>query len=44
LVIDKNGEELHEVMIKSITNDAQGGLVEVLGGLNKYEDGDEVII
>lgn len=42
-VLDKNGEELQDVMIKSITNEEQG-VVELLPGQrHKFEDGDEVL-
>lgn len=43
-VLDKNGEELQDVMIKSISNDEEG-LVELLPNMkHKFEDGDEVLI
>lgn len=44
-VLDKNGEELQDVMIKSIENDSDEALVELLPHTkHKFEDGDEVII
>ena len=43
-VMDKNGEELVDTIIKSISNDERG-LVELLGNQkHKFEDGDEVLI
>lgn len=43
-VMDKNGEELIDTIIKSISNDERG-LVELLGNQkHKFEDGDEVLI
>ena len=43
-VLDKNGEEVQEVMIKSITN-AERGIVTLLpGAKHKFEDGDTIII
>ncbi|CAI2384890.1 unnamed protein product [Moneuplotes crassus] len=43
-VIDKNGEETKELMIKEITNDKEG-LVTLQEGFNhSFEDGDEVLI
>lgn len=43
-MLDKNGEELQDVMIKSITNEEQG-VVELLPGVrHKFEDGDEVLL
>ncbi len=43
-VLDKNGEELQDVMIKSISNEEEG-LVELIPGVkHKFEDGDEVLI
>jgi len=42
-VLDKNGEELQEVMIKGMTN-AEEGVVELLQNQkHKFEDGDEVL-
>mgnify|MGYP000926696280 CR=1 FL=1 len=43
-VLDKNGEEIQEVMIKNITN-AKEGVVTLLDGVkHKFEDGDTIII
>lgn len=43
-VIDKNGEDPTEVMIKSITN-AEKGIVTLLpGGKHPYEDGEHIIL
>jgi len=44
-VLDKNGEELQEVMLKSITNEEQG-LVTLLqdGAKHNFEDGDEIVL
>jgi molybdopterin/thiamine biosynthesis adenylyltransferase len=43
-VLDKNGEELIDTIIKSISNEEKG-LVELLGNAkHKFEDGDEVLI
>lgn len=43
-VLDKNGEDLQDVMIKNITND-EHGLVELLPNTkHKFEDGDEVLL
>jgi len=42
-VLDKNGEELQDVIIKSISND-EHGIVELLPPTkHRFEDGDEVI-
>jgi hypothetical protein len=42
-VLDKNGEELIDCMIKSISNE-EHGLVELLpNAKHKFEDGDEVL-
>ena len=44
VVVDKNGEELQEVMIKNITCEKEG-IVTLLDGIrHKFEDGDEVLI
>jgi len=44
-VLDKNGEELQDVMIKSIESDADEALVELLPNMkHKFEDGDEVLL
>ena len=44
VVVDKNGEEIQEVMIGSITTEEEG-LVKLLSGHSqKYEDGDIVTI
>lgn len=44
-VLDKNGEELQDVMIKSIETGADEALVELLPHTkHKFEDGDEVLI
>jgi len=44
VVIDKNGEEVQEVMLGKITNEEQG-VVSLLAGHNhKFEDGEEIII
>ncbi len=43
-ILDKNGEELQEVMIKSISNEEKG-LIELLPiTKHKFEDGDEIIL
>lgn len=43
-VLDKNGEDLQDVMIKNITNEEEG-LVELIPNMkHKFEDGDEVLI
>ena len=43
-VLDKNGEDLQDVMIKHISNEEKG-LVELLPTLkHKFEDGDEVLL
>ena len=43
-VLDKNGEDLQDVMIKNISNE-EHGLVELLpNNKHKFEDGDEVLI
>ena len=43
-ILDKNGEDLQDVMIKSLSNEEQG-IVELLPNLkHKFEDGDEVLI
>lgn len=43
-VMDKNGEELQDVMIKSISNEEKG-LVELLPiTKHKFEDGDEILL
>jgi hypothetical protein len=40
VILDKNGEELQEVMIENISN-AEEGVVTLLPGFkNKFEDGD----
>jgi hypothetical protein len=42
--LDKNGEELVDTIIKSISNEEKG-LVELLGNAkHKLEDGEEVLI
>jgi molybdopterin/thiamine biosynthesis adenylyltransferase len=42
-VLDKDGEELHDVMIKAI--DQESGVVELLPHTkHKFQDGDEVLI
>lgn len=42
-VLDKNGEELQDVMIQGISNEEQG-IVELLPNQrHKFEDGDEVL-
>ena len=42
-VMDKNGEELVDVMIKSISS-AEEGVVELIETVkHKFEDGDEVL-
>ena len=44
-VLDKNGEELPDVMIKGIEADAEEAIVELLpNNKHKLEDGDEVLI
>ncbi len=43
-VLDKNGEELQDVMIKAIEADSEEALVELLPHTkHKFEDGDEVL-
>ena len=44
IVVDKNGEELQEVMLGSISNEEQGVVKLLQGHTHKFEDGDEVII
>jgi len=39
-VIDKNGEDPVEVMIKNITNDEEGIVTLLEGVKHPYEDGD----
>jgi hypothetical protein len=44
-VLDKNGEEVPDVMIKGIEGDADEAIVELLpNNKHKLEDGDEVLI
>lgn len=44
-VLDKNGEELQDVMIKSIEADKEEAIVELLPHTkHKFEDGDEVLL
>lgn len=42
-VVDKNGEEVQEVMIKSITTAEEGVVTLLEGAKHKFEDGDTVI-
>ena len=43
-VLDRNGEDLQDVMIRNISNEEEG-LVELLPNIkHKFEDGDEVLI
>ena len=44
IVLDKNGEELQEVMISSITNEEKGLVTLLPGHTHKFEDGDRVIL
>jgi len=42
-VLDKNGEDLQDVMIKAISNEEEG-LVELLPNTkHRFEDGDEIL-
>jgi molybdopterin/thiamine biosynthesis adenylyltransferase len=41
-VLDKNGEELQDVMIKDISNEEQGKVELLQNQKHKFEDGDEV--
>ena len=44
-VLDKNGEDLQDVMIKNIECDAEEAVVELLPNMkHKFEDGDEVLL
>lgn len=43
-VLDKNGEESTEVMIKSISNEERGRVVLLPGSKHPFEDGDTVLI
>lgn len=43
-VIDKDGEEIKELMIKEITNDKEGLVTLQEGFRHPFEDGDEVLI
>lgn len=42
VVLDKNGEELQEVMLSSITNEEEGVVTLLSGHKHKFEDGDYV--
>lgn len=42
-VLDKNGEELQDVMIQKISNDEQGVVELLQQQKHKFEDGDEVL-
>ena len=44
IVVDKNGEELQEVMIGKITNEENGVVSLLSGHTHKFEDGDTVVI
>jgi hypothetical protein len=41
--MDKNGEEIHELMIKNITNEEKGKVSLLPGAKHGLEDGDFVI-
>lgn len=41
-VLDKNGEELQEVMIGEISNETEGVVTLLKGHKHKFEDGDEI--
>lgn len=43
-MLDKNGEEPVEVMIKSITNEERGIVTLLEGAKHPYEDGEVVVI
>lgn len=43
-VIDKDGEELKEMVIKNITNEAQGLVTLETGFRHPFEDGDQVML
>jgi len=43
-VVDKNGEEAQEVMIKSITNEERGLVTLLETNRHHFEDGDEILI
>ena len=42
-VLDKNGEDLQDVMIKSISNEEEGIVELIPNAKHKFEDGDEVL-
>ena len=44
LVADKDGEEIREVLIKSITNEEQGLVTLLETNRHNFEDGDQVLI
>ena len=44
LVADKDGEEIREVLIKSITNEEQGLVTLLENNKHNFEDGDQVLI
>jgi len=44
LVTDKDGEEIREVLIKSITNEEQGLVTLLETNRHNFEDGDQVLI
>ncbi len=44
LVADKDGEEIREVLIKSITNEEQGLITLLENNRHNFEDGDQVLI
>jgi ubiquitin-activating enzyme E1 len=43
-VLDKNGEELSDVMIKHISNEEKGIIELLQNNKHKLEDGDEILI
>ena len=42
-ILDKNGEELQDVMIQKISNDEEGVVELLQNQMHKFEDGDEVL-
>ena len=44
VVIDKNGDEAQEVMIRKITNEEEGTVTLLEGAKHNYEDGDTIIL
>lgn len=42
-ILDKNGEELQDVMIKNVTNEEKGTVELLPNNKHRFEDGDEVV-